>query len=230
MSSIQGLQKQEGAYAEQSQVKSHQISTPVHGLCYFPFSWNGAPATVTKIVPAIPCNHTYFSSPIAIGSKVAPRSLVARGSAVNVSLHYGLCSPLCVSGSPRSAQSALWTPAGPPWAGRSGRRPACLRAGRTWPDREGAAEGAPGDTWSGCSAGGRRSRTALPPAASANPSGPCRRRHLHRETRVGESRRRPAGGRDGSCTEEILTASMLLSKYKYFVPGLRCIFQVSVLY
>lgn len=73
MSSIQGLQKQKGAYAGQSQVMSHQISTPVHRLCYFPFSWNGAPATVTKIVPASLCNHTYFSSLIAIGSKVAPR-------------------------------------------------------------------------------------------------------------------------------------------------------------
>lgn len=73
MSSIQGPQKQEGASIERSQVKSHQTSTPEHRLCYFPFSWNGAPATVTKIVPAIPCNHTYFLSPIAIGSKVALR-------------------------------------------------------------------------------------------------------------------------------------------------------------
>lgn len=73
MSSIQGLQKQEGTYTEHSVVKSHQISSPVHRLRHFPFGRNGAPATVTKIVPAIPRNHTYFSSPLASGSKVAPR-------------------------------------------------------------------------------------------------------------------------------------------------------------
>lgn len=155
---------------------------------------------------------------------------MASGSAVNVSLHYGLCSPLCVSGSPRSEHSALWIPAGPPGAGRSDRPPACPRAGRTWPDREGAARGAPGGTWSGCSAGGRRSRTALPPAASANPSGPCRRRHLHMRTRVGQSQesscrrsrqKRHRGNFDGKLA---VSQRSEATKYKYFMTVVRCVF------
>lgn len=120
--------------------------------------------------------------------------------------------PLCVSVSPLSAHSKPWTPAAPPGAGHWGQRPACPGAGRTWLGREGAAAGGPVDTWSGCSAAGRRSRTAPPPAASASRSGPCRRRHLHGETHELESHQ-------GS----------LVTKYKHFVAVLKCVFRVSVL-
>lgn len=109
---------------------------------------------MTEIAPAaIPRNHTYFLSPLppaatkwlllthvgytAVGG---PQSIFPCSGYSDYS-HYGLLRPLCVSGSPLSEQSALWPPAGLLGAENPGLRRACLRAGCTWLDREGAAAG-----------------------------------------------------------------------------------------